>query len=267
VKISLEAVPRNQEALVSCAAEAAAFPQIDSINVPDLTRFTLRSWDACAALAKALPPSGGKNRFRYIPHIRAIDFNLHQPFPLRDFLRSRGIDRGLVIAGDPPRNSSTDSMSLEYIQSGLVPQVQAAGTALFIKKLKAEMPEFTVYAAFDPYRTNIRYELDYLAQKEAAGAAGFMSQPFFDLRLLEIYAEYLEGKEVFWGLSPVLSQASRNYWESRNRAVFPKHFRPGLEWNIDFGRRVISFCKARRFHVYLMPIKVDIRAYLSGLFA
>jgi methylenetetrahydrofolate reductase (NADPH) len=267
MKISLEAVPRNKEALISCAAEAAAFLQIGSINIPDLTRFTFRSWDACSALTEALPKNGEKSRFHYIPHIRAIDFKLHQPFPCRDLLRSQGVNQVLVIAGDLPRNFDTDFMSLEYIQSGKFPEIQTTETVPFIKKLRAEMPELTIYAAFDPYRTNIRYELDYLGQKEAAGAAGFMSQPFFDLRLLEIYAEYLEGKEVFWGLSPVLSQASRNYWESRNRAIFPKHFRPDLEWNIDFGRRVISFCEAHHFNVYLMPIKVDIKAYLSGLFA
>jgi methylenetetrahydrofolate reductase (NADPH) len=267
MKISLEAVPRNKEALIGCAVEAAAFLQINSINVPDLTRFTLRSWDACSVLTEALPPNGGKGRFHYIPHIRAIDFKPHQSFPCRDLLRSRGINHVLVIAGDLPRNFDTDFMSLEYIQSGKFPEIQTAETVPFIKRLKIEMPELVIYAAFDPYRTNIRYELDYLGQKEAAGAAGFMSQPFFDLRLLEIYAEYLEGKEVFWGISPVLSQASRNYWESRNREIFPKHFRPDLEWNIDFGRRVIRFCKAHHFNVYLMPIKVDIKAYLSGLFA
>jgi methylenetetrahydrofolate reductase (NADPH) len=128
------------------------------------------------------------------------------------------------------------------------------------------MPELRVYVAFDPYRSNIRYELDYLRAKEEAGTEGFMSQPFFDLRLLEIFAEFLEGKQVFWGIPPVLSESSRNYWESRNRAVFPRNFRPDLYWNVDFSRRVLDFCEAHGFHLYLMPIKVDIAACLSGLF-
>ncbi|MDR2471845.1 MAG: methylenetetrahydrofolate reductase, partial [Treponema sp.] len=139
-------------------------------------------------------------------------------------------------------------------------------TVPFIKKLKAELPELEIYAAFDPYRTNIRYELDYLAAKEEAVASGFMSQPFFDLRLLEIYAEYLEGKNVFWGLAPVLGEGNRRYWESRNRAVFPRSFRPGLDWNTGFARRVLAFCRSGGFNLYLMPIKVDIGTYLSGIF-
>jgi methylenetetrahydrofolate reductase (NADPH) len=128
------------------------------------------------------------------------------------------------------------------------------------------MPELRIFAAFDPYRTNIRFELDYVRAKENAGAEGFFSQPFFDLRLLEIYAEYLEGKQVFWGVSPVLSGPSRNYWESRNRAVFPKSFRADLFWNVDFGRRVLQFCESNQFNLYLMPIKINLEEYLAGLF-
>jgi methylenetetrahydrofolate reductase (NADPH) len=93
-----------------------------------------------------------------------------------------------------------------------------------------------------------------------------MSQPFFDLRLLEIYAEYLEGKNVFWGVSPALSESNRRYWESRNRAIFPRNFRPDMYWNVDFGRRVLDFCETRRFNLYLMPIKIDLASYLQGLF-
>ncbi|MDR2742805.1 MAG: methylenetetrahydrofolate reductase [Treponema sp.] len=253
MQISLEAVPRNRGALEEAVTAAAAFPQIGVINVPDLLRFSLRSWDACGILAELTAArNGGSPAPDLLPHIRAIDFDLNEPFPRRDLFRALGINRALVIAGDPPRDGTRRTYPTE--------------TAAFIRKLKTEMPELRVYAAFDPYRSNIRYELEYLRIKEEAGATGFMSQPFFDLRLLEIYAEYLEGKEIFWGVSPVLSGANRNYWESRNRAVFPKAFRPTLEWNVEFGRRVLDFCAKNRFNLYLMPIKGDLNAYLDGLF-
>jgi methylenetetrahydrofolate reductase (NADPH) len=270
--ISLEAVPRNQDALLNTAAIARAFPSIDIINVPDLLRFPVRSWDACASLAEELP---GRV---YIPHIRAIDFDMNEPFPLTGFFRAHNIGRVLVIAGDPPaatgplsngptsepRTAATGGHTRNAPQT--VHKTYPTETAPFIRKLKAEIPELTVYAAFDPYRSNIRYELDYLQEKEDAGAEGFMSQPFFDLRLLEIYAEYLEGKQVFWGISPVLSESSRAYWESRNRAIFPKSFCPEMDWNVNFGKKVIRFCEANKFNLYLMPIKVDVKAYLAGLF-
>jgi methylenetetrahydrofolate reductase (NADPH) len=253
--VSLEAIPRSREALAETITIAAAFPRISLINIPDLVRFPLRSWDACEILAElhaGAPAHSGRAGPDYAPHIRAIDFDLNEPFPHRDLFRAAGIRRALVVAGDPPQDRTR--------------RTYPTGTAAFIRKLKKEMPELQVYAAFDPYRSNIRYELEYVRVKEEAGAEGFMSQPFFDLRLLEIYAEYLEGKEIFWGVSPVLSASNRNYWESRNRAVFPKAFRSDMEWNVEFGRRVLDFCGKNQFNLYLMPIKGDLKTYLDGLF-
>ncbi|MDR0623449.1 MAG: methylenetetrahydrofolate reductase [Treponema sp.] len=249
--VSLETVPRSREAILAGAAALAEFPAITRVNIPDLLRFSIRSWEACGILAETL----GKDSPALMPHLRACDFDLAAPFPHRDYFRFLGIDQALVIAGDPPGPAGP----------GPGRRVYPTETVPFIKKLKAELPELKVYAAFDPYRTNIRYELDHLAAKEEAGAEGFFSQPFFDLRLLEIYAEYLGGKEVFWGVSPVISASSRNYWESRNRAIFPKSFRADLYWNVDFGRRVLDFCETHGFNLYLMPIKVDLGAYLPGL--
>jgi methylenetetrahydrofolate reductase (NADPH) len=260
VKVSLEAVPRSAEFLIKTAETVERFNQISLINVPDLLRFPLRSWEACGILGDYLfggapppaesPRSAGSGGPELMPHLRAIDFDPDRPFPHAGYFRSRGIKKALVIAGDPGKSRRAYSTE----------------TTAFIKKLRLELPELELYAAFDPYRSNIRYELDYLRAKEEAGAAGFMSQPFFDLRLLEIYAEYLEGKNVFWGLSPVLSESSRTYWESRNRAVFPRSFRSDLPWNLDFGRRVLRFCAAGRFNLYLMPIKIDPAPYLDGIF-
>jgi methylenetetrahydrofolate reductase (NADPH) len=261
VTVSLEAVPRNREALIAAAVTAAKFGSIGLINVPDLLRFSLRSWEACAILREELPGLAGSHGAGLMPHIRAIDFDMAEPFPLAGYFQSRNISKVLVISGDPPNLKTGPGKD-----PGQTRRIYPTETVPFIRKLRAEMPELEVYAAFDPYRSNIRYELDYLKEKEEAGAAGFMSQPFFDLRLLEIYAEYLEGKNVFWGLSPTLSESSRRYWESRNRAVFPRNFRPDMYWNVDFGRRVLYFCETNRFNLYLMPIKIDLVSYLEGLF-
>jgi methylenetetrahydrofolate reductase (NADPH) len=247
--VSLETVPRDRDALIAGAGIAEKYSRIGIINIPDLLRFPVRSWEACEILRQHRPG------VELMPHLRAIDFDPEKPFPHTGCLRANGIKKVLVISGDPPKE-----------KAGVIHKTYPAETVPFIKKLKAEMPGLQVYAAFDPYRTNIRYELDYVRAKEDAGAEGFMSQPFFDLRLLEIYAEYLEGKNVFWGISPVLSPSNRNYWESRNRAIFPKNFRPDLFWNVDFGRRVLHFCEAHDFNLYLMPIKVDLDSYLGGIF-
>jgi methylenetetrahydrofolate reductase (NADPH) len=265
VIVSLEAVPRDRETLIAAVLAAKKYSPVSLINIPDLPRFSLRSWEACGVLREdpSFPaaPQGGLG---LIPHIRAIDFDMALPFPQAGYFRDRGINKALVIAGDPPGAKSGAGKT--GTRSGQTRPVYPTETAPFIRKLRAEMPELEIYAAFDPYRTNIRYELDYLKEKEDAGVAGFMSQPFFDLRLLEIYAEYLEGKNVFWGVSPALSETNRRYWESRNRAIFPRNFRPDMYWNVDFGRRVLCFCESHRFNIYLMPIKIDPAPYLQGLF-
>ena len=258
--ISLEVVPRSREALDEALDLARRYPDIRTINIPDLSRFPLRAWDACRSLgmaqreaaeaapqAQALAPA-----YSFIPHLRANAFNPKEPLPFAALFQKAGITAVLALAGDPPADPSQPCYPY--------------ATCDFIRDLKAQIPDVAVYAAFDPYRNNIRYELDYLTKKEAAGADGFFSQPFFDLRLLEIYAEYLEHRKVWWGVAPVVSDRSKAYWESRNRAIFPRSFRADLDWNVSFARDVRAFCAANDFNFYLMPIKVDLDAYLGGLF-
>jgi len=98
------------------------------------------------------------------------------------------------------------------------------------------------------------------------GVEGFFSQPFFDLRLMEIYAEKLHNFEIFWGISPVITHKSKSYWESRNRAYFPKGFEPTMDWNLDFANKAMDFCRQTNGNIYMMPIRVNLEEYLSGIF-
>ena len=245
MKISLELVPRSKRYICEQVAFVEqAIPQISAINFPDLLRFDIRSWKACRMMAHS--------PLERIAHLRAIDFDIHQPFPLTDFLKENQIRKALVIEGDKPQD-------MKHV-------VYPTSSVDLIRKLKKEVGDITIYAAFDPYRNNIRYELEYLKQKIEAGATGFFSQPFFDLRLLEIYSEYLEGQDVYWGISPVTGERSKLYWETRNRAIFPKSFVPTLDWNVRFGQEVINFCQKSGFNLYLMPIRVNLTDYLEKLF-
>ena len=58
-----------------------------------------------------------------------------------------------------------------------------------IKKFSEEMPEITVYAGIDQYRSSMKEEEYRIRRKQLAGAKGFFTQPFFDMRYLEIYAD------------------------------------------------------------------------------
>jgi len=244
MRISVELVPRNQTAIVRDAHFLRErFGWVTMLNVPDLLRFPLRSWDACSATASIYRSS--------LPHVRAIDIPPHEPLAMLETILSAGLKEVLVVSGDPPR----DFGHVAYPQSSVD----------VIRRFKRECPQLSVYAALDPYRQGIRAECDYVARKIEAGADGFFTQPFFDLRLLEMYAEQLEKQVVFWGLTPIVTEGARAYWETTNRVVLPRSFQPTMEWNREFARDVLRFVKSNDSNVYLMPIRVDLAEYLDGL--
>ena len=86
------------------------------------------------------------------------------------------------------------------------------------------------------------------------------------MRFLAMYADMMDGIEIFWGVSPIMSARSQSYWELKNNVVFPREFAPTLDWSIDFARRVLDFVGRTNDGLYLMPIKSNLMAYLSGVF-
>ncbi|WP_019554809.1 methylenetetrahydrofolate reductase [Propionispira raffinosivorans] len=245
-RISIELVPRGEAAIrEELELLKNNFTCIDLINVPELLRYELHSWEG-ATVAKEFYREA-------MPHIRAIDIDLDKPLPMASYLVEHKISEVLVITGDPPQDMGRT----------IYPTVSTD----VIRKFRDELPHIKVYAGLDQYRSSMRQEEYNIRRKIQAGAAGFFTQPFFDLRYLEIYAEILAGVEVYWGVSPVLSERSVNYWESKNNVIFPKAFQPTLEWNIDFARQALDFVKKQDANIYLMPIKTNLLPYLSGAFA
>jgi methylenetetrahydrofolate reductase (NADPH) len=243
-EISLELVPRDAESLCQeLTLVKQHLPAIDRINIPDILRFTLRSWEGCRLAAQ--------NFSRTIPHLRAIDFDLKAPIPILDDLQAKGIEAVLVITGDPPQDMSHRSYRTSCLD--------------LIVRLKRDLPALKVYAGIDPYRSGIKTEVDYVRAKLDAGADGFFTQPFFDLRLMDLYRDQLPEIEVWWGVSPVLSLNSQHYWENKNNAVFPPDFTPTLEWNRNFARQALEFVRKGGGNIYFMPIRTNIQKYLGGL--
>ncbi|MFT5194335.1 MAG: methylenetetrahydrofolate reductase (NADPH) [Cellvibrionaceae bacterium] len=242
--ISIELVPRSKEYLISqLQSIQKTLPGVNAINIPDLTRIDLRSWEGCGI---------AKPWFDLrIPHIRAADIYKDRPLPMLPYLVENGIDEILVVTGDIP-----ESGPLEGCYTSSLP---------LISRIKKEYPHMKVYSALDPYRQNFIDEIAYARTKIDCGADGFFTQPFFDLRLMEIYGELLGDVTVFWGVSPVLTKRSHQYWISRNQAIFPNHFDCSMAWNREFARHALDFAKQRGDHIYFMPIKVDAAEYLMGI--
>ena len=251
MRIAVELVPKSFEHL----QEELSFiqqhlPSVDTINLPDLMRYEIRSWNACGPVREILPQSSA------IPHFRSIDLNPKKPLPFADQLLESGVREVIVVTGDPPADMSRRVYPTSCIDA--------------IRKFKQELPEIKVYAGLDPYRSSLRSELEYLERKQEAGAVGFFTQPYFDLRLMDVFQEMFEQSDcrdlpIFWGATSVVGERSRRYWETRNRAIFPKDFQPTLEWNREFVVRALKWVEAHGGNIYFMPIKVGIADYLSGL--
>mgnify|MGYP001017431366 FL=1 len=243
-RISVELVPRDALREELAVLKEGGFA-IDLINIPDLLRFPTRSWEG-AALAQQYFPTA-------MPHIRAMDVDLERPLSMGEYLRQNQIKEVLIIEGDPPQD--------------MTHTVYPTVTTDVIRKFREELPEIRVYAGIDQYRGSMQQEQYRIRRKLQAGAAGFFTQPFFDLRLLAMYADMLEGLEVYWGGSPVESERAKSYWELKNHVVFPKNFAATLAWSVEFAREVQAFAQSRGDSVYLMPIRTDLTAYLTGVFA
>ncbi len=243
-EVSIELVPRS---LASIGEEArlirASFARVRTVNIPDLLRMELRSWEACAEARAHVE--------RAIPHLRAMDFDPDRPFPLAEALREAGLDSVLVVTGDPPQDMAR--------------RVYPTTPVELITKLRQELPELRIYAGFDPYRTSIRQEVEYARAKLDAGADGLFSQPFFDLRLMQVWSELLAGCELWWGVSPVLRPQTRRYWETKNQAFFPADFEPTMKWNRRFAREALEWITRCDQNLYFMPIRAELGEYLGGI--
>ncbi len=241
--ISLELVPRSVAALEEeCQSIKGRFPWLEVVNIPDILRMPMRSWEACRI---------AKRYFRrVIPHLRAIDFCLTNVGAIERAVA--GFDEVLIISGDPPRDFSRLTYPTTSVE--------------LIALVKQRFPDLRVYAGLDPYRSGPRAELDYLKRKRDAGADAFFTQPFFCLRMLDAYVSMLSSYNVFWGLSPVLSDKSRSYWETTNQAIFAADYQPTMEFNQSFARAFLSRLSGNHAHAYFMPIRTNIVTYLEGIF-
>lgn len=245
--IALELVPRTLDGLLAeSRSNLKAFPQVQSINIPELCSVSVKSYEASMHLRAAGLP--------VIPHFRTIDRSLEELERMVGDLVAQGLTEILLISGDPPKDS------IGFVSSGVTP-------AMGIKSLKKRFPRLRVYAGLDGYRQSFRKELDYCHEKLEAGADGFFTQPFFSEGLLELWMEQLPSTEIWVGVSPVTTASSRKYWERVNQVVFPPSFGLDLQSNCDLNRRMLDLAAQAGQKAYLMPITIAAEEYLQALFS
>lgn len=243
MNISFEIVPRSLEAFDQQYTFVQTLDKsINLINVPDIQRFDTRSWELATRI--------DRQRYRFIPHFRAIDFKIGSGELFR-IIENYQLDSVLLVTGDPPEGLKRAFYNTDVVD--------------LIKAVRQQFPGLSIYAGFDPHRSGVQAECDYIQRKADAGAMGFFSQPFYDQRMIEIYAEQMDGLETYIGISPITTKASMNYWEVKNQVKFPLGFQPDYDWNIAFANQVIRSAVSNNWHVYFMPIRIDLGRYFGGI--
>ncbi len=243
MKFSFEIVPRNQQAFDEQYSFVSSLGQsISMINVPDIQRFDIRSWNTGKKI--------DRTQHQFVPHFRAIDFSLKSGDIFR-IIEENQLDHVLLVSGDPP-----EGIKKKYYNTSVLD---------LIRVVKQRFPDITIHAGFDSHRSGVQEECNYVQKKIDAGATSFFSQPFYDIRMIEIYAEHLQNTEIFVGLSPITTQSSKNYWEIKNLVKFPTSFDVSYESNISYSNAVIKMAKEVGFNIYFMPIKIDLQNYFGNI--
>ncbi len=243
MNISFEIVPRTWEAFEQQYAFVQSLGRgINIINVPDIQRFNIRSWELATRI--------DRRKHRFIPHFRAMDFKIESG-ELYRIIEQYELENVLLVTGDPP-----DGLKRNYSNTNVIDLIRA---------VRRRFPKLNIYAGFDPHRQGLQTECNYIQRKADAGVNGFFSQPFYDVRLIELFAEHMAGLETYIGISPVLTEASQHYWEVKNHVKFPRNFSPEYDWNVDFANDVRASAANNGWNVYFMPIRVDLNQYFERI--
>lgn len=245
-EIALELVPRTMDGILAEARESlASYPFITSINVPEIRRLPIKSFEPTEQLLERSIPT--------TPHFRMIDRPEQELLKNLEVLVGKGLRQVLLINGDPPKDNP------DFKPSGF-------STLDGIRAVKREFPTLRVFAGLDPYRSSFRNELDYAFEKRDAGCDGFYTQPFFSVGMLELWAEQLSDTEVWFGIAPVYTQKSKNYWEQTNKVVFPPDFSFDKAYNIRLARQLLVTIAETKAHACLQPVANGSLEYLKDLF-
>ena len=220
--IFLELVPRDIDDVIQLSTYCLnREDSLFGINIPDIKRLPHRSIDVAKELLKA--------DITVMPHIRTQDHNIKTHLNNIEELYSQGLKHVLFITGD--------AYTSPFHDHHLVTPVE------LIKEVKKQFPGLSVYAGLDPYRQKTQVELDYANAKLDAGADGLFSQPFFDCNLARFYLNRFTHTQLFLGISPVLTEKSKTYWENTNHVIFPKEFNHTLDYNVKLAKRAYKRIK------------------------
>lgn len=237
---------------------------VDVVNIPDGPRATVRmSNGALAALVRQ------HTRMEPLLHVCARDRNL---LALQgDLLGAHALDihNLVIITGDPPKVGDypdatavfdVDSIGLLNLASGLNRGIDPAGKAI------GSRTRFVLATGAEPAALDFEREVRRLRDKRDAGAEVVMTQPVFDLAVLERFLDATHdlGLPILVGILPLASSKNAEFLHKNVPGMrIPDAVRARManvsdgirarEEGIDIAAEALRTLRDRVQGVYLMP--------------
>jgi methionine synthase I (cobalamin-dependent)/5,10-methylenetetrahydrofolate reductase len=209
-----------------CAKELAgatllARAGVDAINVPDSPRASARM--SAASLCVQIQQKVG---IEAVLHYTCRDRNILSIQSDLLGAASIGLKNILCLTGDPPKMGTyPDATAVFDVDAiGLVRIVQGLNHGLDISRSPiGGSTGFTIAAAANPGVPDVDHEIRRFAAKVEAGAEYGITQPVFDLRLLENFLRRIEGFRipVIAGIWPLTSLRNAEFMKNDLKVAMP----------------------------------------------
>ena len=204
-------------------AELLARRGVDAINVPDSPRASARM--SAMSLCTQIQAKVGVET---VLHYTCRDRNLLSIQSDLLGAASIGLKNILCLTGDPPKmGAGPDATAVFDVDAiGLTRIVQGLNHGLDIGrgKVGGGSTAFTISVAANPGVADIDYEVRRFAYKVEAGAEFAITQPVFDMRLLEEFLKRVEGFRipVIAGIWPLTSLKNATFMRDELKVSMPE---------------------------------------------
>ncbi len=209
---------------------------VHAINVPDSPRASARmsAMSLCALIQQQVG-------IETVLHYTCRDRNILAMQSDLLGAASMGLKNILCLTGDPPKMGNypdatavfdMDAIGLTKIVRGLNEGLDIGGNPL------GASAGFTISVAANPGVPDVEHEIRRFAYKVEAGAEFGITQPVFDLRLLERFLKAVEGFRipVVAGIWPLTSLRNAEFMQNELKVSIPEEIMQRMERAADGGK-------------------------------
>jgi homocysteine S-methyltransferase len=262
--VSIELAPPRgvNPAKLLAGAEMLKAKGVDAINVPD-SALGRAAMSALAVCYQVLARTG----MNVIPHFTTRDRTLMGIQSELLGAHAMGLRHILALTGDAPN-------PVDRLGSSAVFDIDAIGLIKLLTRLNRGVDladnsiggttDFLIGCAFNPTARDLPLEKDRLGQKLEAGAHFVMTQPVYDLELVERTLEHVKyfNANVMLGILPLQSYRHAEFLHNEVPGITIPEFvlarmfeagPNGRQAGLEMAQEILVHAHSRYAGVYLMP--------------